>query len=113
MAERLGEIMGCTFREGYYREETAAWSAELLGMDMYLYEWHGLRNRRIYCFDGDAGRNRFTSYVSRENVEYIRIDISDAMIDLLESHGGGTWQRPTEAEIEAEIAYAKRSLRSE
>lgn len=113
LAERLGEIMGCSFRESYHREETAAWQAELLGMDVYLYEWRGVQNRRIYCFHGDPARDRFTSYVGRENIEYIRIDISDAIIDLLGAHGGGTWNRPTEADIEAEIAYAQRSLRSE
>jgi hypothetical protein len=113
LAERLGEIMGCSFSEGYHREETAALRTELLGMDVYLYEWRGQRNRRIYRFHGSQARDRFTSYVGKEGIEYIRIDIGDAIIDLLEAHGGGTWNRPTEADIDAEIAYARRSLRSE
>ncbi|WNZ08075.1 hypothetical protein [Streptomyces sp. 11x1] len=113
MAERLGDIMGCSFRPGYHREETAARTAELLGMDVYLYEWRGLGDRRIYRFHGDIGRGKYAPYAETEGVEYLRIDISEAIIDLLAAHGGGEWHRPTEADIAAEIAYGSRILRSE
>ncbi|MFE2989397.1 hypothetical protein [Streptomyces sp. NPDC059262] len=113
LAERIGEIMGCSFHEGYHREETAALCTELLGMEVYLYEWRGRQNHRIYRFHGSQAGDRFRSHMGKKGIEYVRIDISDAIIDLLEAHGGGTWYRPTEADIDAEIAYANRILRSE
>lgn len=115
LAERLGEIIGCSFREGYHREETLALRTELLGMDVYLYEWRGQQDSRIYRFHGNSSRSGSASHASKKekDIEYIHIDLSDAIIDLLRVHGDGTWRRPTEADIEAEIEYAKRSLRSE
>ncbi|MEU8567473.1 hypothetical protein AB0C51_03755 [Streptomyces pathocidini] len=108
MAESLGGILGCSFREGFHNQETPAWCAELLGMDIYLYEWRGVRSSRVYRLHGATANRRYAVHRRKKDVRFSVTDISGAVVDLLAANGGGTWRIPSEQDIDAEIAYGSR-----
>ncbi|MDN3059208.1 hypothetical protein PH213_32690 [Streptomyces sp. SRF1] len=108
MAERLQGIMGCPFLPGYYHKEIPAWQADLLGMEIYLYEWRGIKNRRILRLHGASANSKFAKYYRQKDANFVVTDIGDTIIDLLGANGGGTWYVPSEEDIEAELIYGKR-----
>jgi hypothetical protein len=108
MAERLENILGCTFQQGYRHKEIPAWQASLLGMDVYLDEWRGVKDSRIYRLDGAPANRKYAAFYKREDTEFIVTDISSALIDLLAANNGGTWYVPSEMDIDAELAYGNR-----
>ncbi|MFD7233782.1 hypothetical protein ACFWAT_00550 [Streptomyces syringium] len=104
MAEHVGRLMGCAFEPGYHYE-TATWTSYLLGMQIHLYEWRGRGDTPILRFHGSMSRDRFgVDHLSQES-EIVVERIDQGVIDLLSVHGAGDWRIPSEADIDAEIAY--------
>ncbi|MGP3999967.1 hypothetical protein [Streptomyces sp. 8N706] len=105
MAKQLEEILGCPFKKGYHRKETVAWEADLLGMQIHLYEWRGAKNSRIFRLHGTPDNMKYSEALKDDDIDFLDLDISQGIIDLLRGNGGGTWYVPSEADVAAELDY--------
>lgn len=105
MRQRVERALGCQFRVKDFRG-TPARAADFLGMRAYLYKWRGIANRPIFQFHGRLRDVHFLDAPEGEgSVELIVQNLDRGIIDLLEVYGAGRWHIPSEAEIEAELAY--------
>ncbi|MGH9194616.1 MAG: hypothetical protein ACRD1T_02615, partial [Acidimicrobiia bacterium] len=83
MAKVLTEALGCQFRKDYYQKETPSWKSNLLGMEIHLYEWRGVKDSRIYRLHGEPDNWTYAKYSKVNHLEFSVIDISSAVVDLL------------------------------
>lgn len=103
----LEEALGCTFQEGNYHKIPAL-TTELLGMKVVLFDWCGLNQTEIFRLQGFVDDERFLDGLGEdEDIEVVRNDISQAIVDLLGVRGAGEWRIPSDADIKAESDHGK------
>lgn len=106
-AVKLLTPLGCQFEEGYFHNEVPAWKASILGMDVFFYEWRGHRNTRIYRLHGTPNNLTYSKLAKGKNADFALLDISSAVVDLLNSRNDEVWYVPSEKDVEAEAAYGE------
>jgi hypothetical protein len=106
MVRRLGPALGCTFAEREFRE-IPAWRADLLGLGVYLYEWGGIDRRAIFRLHTALEDEGYLPPRPDVAVDFVDLDISTAIVDLLQVRGAGDWWIPSAEEIAAEQAYGR------
>ena len=77
-------------------------------MRIVFFGWRGLNQTKTFRLHGYVDDRRYIEGLSEkdiENLQVVKIDISEAMIDLLEISGAGKWRIPSPAEIEAELDH--------
>jgi hypothetical protein len=114
ISNNVARAFGCEFREGSYHKIPAL-MAEILGMEIALYEWGELSQerifQRIFVLVGDVVDMSFVRTAREEKteqIEFIANDISSYIIDLLEVREAGQWYIPSLDQIEDEGAYSYR-----
>jgi hypothetical protein len=80
----------------------------MLGMQVLFSQWRGLAGKPTFQLHGVVDDPRFL----QGEVGPDAININQAVIDLLAVRDGGEWRIPSQAEIEAEIAYGEEVARS-
>jgi hypothetical protein len=105
MADLVGAALGCNFADGEFRAVPAR-VATVLGMHVGLYRWRGQNDESIIRLHTDIVDGRFFESPDGESLRLAGFDISEAIVDLLEVHGAGTWYVPSAADVAAEVEYS-------
>jgi hypothetical protein len=74
-------------------------------MKVVLFEWGGLNKRKYFDWKDLLMTSLPRGFGENEIIEIVAIDISQAIIDLLEVRGAGKWYIPSGADIEAELDH--------
>ena len=103
--ELLENSLGCVFLEGELHG-ASIWKAELLGMQVIFLAWRGLNGAKTFQLIGTVEEPGYVEKDGDSIVDTIKLNISQAVIDLLEIRGAGKWRIPSLAELKAEVEYA-------
>lgn len=95
MAERIGRALGCTLEERQDKH-LVLFEGATLGMTIELTRWGGESGGLFYL-------RGYRPWVTLE--DSVAIDISQAILDLLEGSGLGSWRVPTTEDMEAAARY--------
>jgi hypothetical protein len=104
VASVLEPALNCTFRDGDFRRLPALVS-EVLGVTVSLSAWRGIGGKTIFRLHGDVLEDRFDA--AAEALEITRVDISQYVVDLLNTRTPFRWYVPSEADLAAENEHAK------
>jgi hypothetical protein len=104
-SDLVGRALGCTFYDGEFRKIPARVTV-VLGMLVGMYNWRGQNNESIVRVHTDIESDRFFRAPEGENLEIEIIDISRAIIDLLDVHDVSEWYVPSDADVAAEVEYS-------
>lgn len=105
VSDFVGRALGCNFHDGDFRKIPAR-IAVLLGIKIGMYKWRGMDHESIFRLHTDIENDRFFSAPEGQNLEIEIIDISRAIIDLLDVYDVGEWYVPSEADVAAEVEYS-------
>lgn len=111
LSERVGSAFGATLREGELRGDFVL-ETRLVGMHILLLPWCGLNRAETYQLHGNPDYDILLPEDDLDGIEFVDMNINEAIIDLLRLSGAGEWRVPSREEIEAEIAYGE-ELRKE
>jgi hypothetical protein len=103
MAAKVSKAIGCRLTEGEYHKLPGA-RGVLLGMDVGLYEWGGVRGR-TFRFEGEVESSAFVEFMRDKSVQVIALDLSQAVADVLTVETGTSWRIPTAEDFAAEKIY--------
>lgn len=107
MAARVGEALGCVFIEGKIND-TDAYIAHFLGLNVHLYDWRGLGGRVVFILASMLEERRFLDGPGDERVDLEIQEVSAAIADLLTVREGGDWHPATDEESAAEREHSGR-----
>jgi hypothetical protein len=101
----IGKALGCSFCDGEIHKIPAR-VALLLGMLIGVYKWRGQNSESIFRLHTDVGNDGFFRAPEGQGVEIEIVDISQAIIDLLDVSGAGEWYVPSKVDVTAEVEYS-------
>jgi hypothetical protein len=101
MAERIGKALGCVFQAGRVNE-TDAFVAHILGLNVHLYDCLGLGDKRVFALASFLEEDKFLDDADGEQVTLQVQEIGAAISDLLSVRLGGDWHPVTDEEGFAE-----------
>lgn len=105
VSDLVERALGYNFYDGEFRKIPAR-VAVLLGMLIGMYKWRGQNDESIFRFHTDIENDGFFRTPEGQDLEIEIIDISQAIIDLLDVYGAGEWYVPSEADVAAEVEYS-------
>ena len=103
MAAKVSNAIGCRLAEGEYHKLLGA-RGILLGMDVGLYEWGGVRGR-TFRFEGEVESSSFVDFMRDKLVHVNALDLSQVVVDVLTVETGTSWRIPTAEDLAAEKTY--------
>jgi hypothetical protein len=106
VARRVQDALSIPFENGEFRH-LPAYVARALGMEIGLFTWAGPGQRLLFVLQGAVADPAFVTFRDDIIRPAVLQDISDAVSDLLDVRGGGSWHRPTDEEIAAHVAYER------
>jgi hypothetical protein len=86
--------------------------ARSLGMDIIATRWKGIGGKGTLQLHGTVCDPKFLDAFPQPLHEFQEVDISEAVIALLQAYGQPGWRIPSSEEIEAEIEYDREFQRS-
>jgi hypothetical protein len=106
LAQRVAQALGIALDAGLYHG-IRGFSGKAFGMTIGLFEWGGPHDTMLHALEGEVEDAAFVMFPNDVVVSADRIDISDAVADVLSIRGGGDWHRPTPDELEAHTRYSR------
>lgn len=101
--------LGCQFHEGEY-QKIPALVTKFLGMRVGLFEWAGIGGREVFRLQSYIDDARLVRSPSGEPVDVLKLNLSEALIDLLSALEAGQWYTPTAEDIRAEREHGNSLL---
>ena len=105
MAAKISSALGCRLVAGDYHKIPGAHGI-LLGMDIGLYEWGGVRGR-TFRFEGDIESPAFSDFMQDHPVQVSALNLSQMVADVLTVVTGTSWRVPTPEDRAAAQAYGE------
>lgn len=106
LADKVAHALGVPL-EATWHEGKNAHVGSALGMTLALFPWGGPGGTMLHVLEGRVSDPAFVLPPEDPSVPAVRLDISDAVADLLEVKGAGSWHRPTPEELEAHTAWSR------
>jgi hypothetical protein len=106
LVERVGHALGISLTSGEY-QQLPAWVATAFGMSIALFRWGGPDDTMLSVLEGEVTDPAFVVFPGKVIHPAERLDISDAVADVLEVRGAGSWHRPTPKELAAHTRYSR------
>lgn len=106
LAERVGRALGIALTKGEY-QQFSAYVGSAFGMTIAMFPWGGPGNTMLHVLEGSVQDAAFVMFPNDTVERAKRLDISDAVADLLSVRGGGSWHRPTLEERRAHTRYSR------
>lgn len=103
MSDRVADALGCKLEKDSYHQIPAT-RGKLLGMDVALFEWGGVKGR-TFRLQGDVEDISFLDFQQENSLSIAAQDISHAVADALTVLTGFPWRTPTPEDIIAEKVY--------
>lgn len=106
LAAEVGAALDVPLQPAWH-EGKDAFVGSALGMTVALYPWGGPGGTTLHVLQGAVTDPAYVLPPEDPSVPAVRLDISDAVADLLEVRGAGSWHRPTPDELEAHTAWSR------
>jgi hypothetical protein len=106
LAERVQDALGLALTKGEYHRFPAHVGAAF-GMTIALFPWGGPNDTTLFILQGSVEDVAFVRFPDGELRRAERLDISDAVADVLDVRGAGDWHRPTTEELEAHTRWSR------
>lgn len=106
LAKRVQDALGITITKGEFHQFSAHVGVAF-GMTIALFPWGGPNDTMLFILQGEAEDAAFVIFPDDSVRPAKRIDISDAIADVLNVRGAGNWHRPTTEELTAHTRYSR------
>jgi hypothetical protein len=106
LAERIQVALGVALTNGEFRR-LPAYVGSAFGMTIALFPWGGPKDTMLFVLQGVVENTAFVMCPDGSARRAKRLDISDAVADVLDVCGGGEWHRPTAEELEAHTRWSR------
>jgi hypothetical protein len=106
LAKRIQDALEITLTKGEYHR-FSAYVGTALGMTIALFPWGGPNDTMLFILEGEVEDAAFVMYPDGSVRSARRLDVSDAIADLLNVRSAGNWHRPTAEELTAHSRYSR------
>lgn len=100
----IEKALGCRFKPTVMGG-TSVLMATLFGMDIIFVRWRGVGGADVFQLHGVVTDVRYLDAFPAAIDHLHRLDISAAVIDLLQAYGQRGWRVPRPEEVDAEIEH--------